>query len=157
MRSLLVVVADVAAQQPQKMEPAEHQRPVQTLCANSLEPPLDAGVRLRRPDRGLEDLSALAPEYVVEEASELGVVVAQQNLTDTPRSFAGYAEDDKPPRALDRTGSRVASWWRPRERSREPSALARAALPGMVAVGALDVSGTPWSYRGDVRHQQRSR
>jgi hypothetical protein len=78
-RPLLVVVADVATQQPQQMAPATHQRPVQTLRPHGPDPALGRGIRLRRPDRGSERLPSLATEHLVEGASELGVVVAEQN------------------------------------------------------------------------------
>jgi hypothetical protein len=47
-RSLLVVVANVAAQQPQQMAPAKNQRPVKALRSHGLGP-------TSRPDRRLAD------------------------------------------------------------------------------------------------------
>jgi hypothetical protein len=57
---------------------AKHQRPVKALHPHGLHPPLGVGVRLRRPDRRAQHLPSLATEHFVEGASELGVVVAEQ-------------------------------------------------------------------------------
>jgi hypothetical protein len=86
-RSLLVVVADVAAQESQHPAPAQHQRPVQTLHADALHPSLGVGVRSRRPDRRADDLCALGVEYLVEARVNLASWSRSRNLTDNCRSF----------------------------------------------------------------------
>jgi hypothetical protein len=77
-RPLLVVVADVLAEHPLEVPSTKDEHPVQTLRPHGLDPPLGMGVRLRRPDRRAQDLPTLAAEHLVEGASELGVVVAEQ-------------------------------------------------------------------------------
>src|SRR6266545_3564815 len=75
--SLPVVVPDVGAQQPHQMPPTTYECPVQTLPPDGLHPPLGIGVRLRRLDRRADDLRAFGPEYLVEGAGELGIIVAE--------------------------------------------------------------------------------
>jgi len=79
-RPLMVVVPDVAAQDPHRMSPALHQRPVKTLRTHGRHPPLGIGVRPRCLDRSSEDLRPFAGEHLIEGTGELGVVVAHQEL-----------------------------------------------------------------------------
>jgi hypothetical protein len=100
-RPLLVVVANIATQQPQQMAPPEQQRPVQTVRPFSLDPALGVGIRLRRPDRRSEDLPTLATEHVVEGTSELGIVVAEQKpdrhspIAEIHRGIPGLLSDPR--------------------------------------------------------------
>jgi hypothetical protein len=86
-RSLLVIVADIAAQQPPQMALAKHQRPVQALHLHGLDPPLGVGVRLRRPNRRAQHLSSLA-EHLVEERVNLASWSRSRNRIDNCRSFS---------------------------------------------------------------------
>src|SRR5918995_1797101 len=71
----LVVVGGVAAKHVQQMTAAEHEHPVQTLHPRGADPPLGVSVRLRSPDRSLDDPRALGAEHVVEGTGELRVPI----------------------------------------------------------------------------------
>jgi hypothetical protein len=54
------------------------QQPVQALRADSADPPLRVGVRVRRLHRGHEHLDTLRPKHVIEPAAELRVSIANE-------------------------------------------------------------------------------
>jgi hypothetical protein len=54
------------------------QQPVQALRADSTDPPLRVGVRVRRLHRGHEHLDTLRPKHVIEPAAELRVSIANE-------------------------------------------------------------------------------
>jgi hypothetical protein len=74
-RSLVVVVGRVDAEDPYEVAAAEDQQPVETLGADSAHETLGVGVCLWRPDRRLDDLDAFAAEDLVEGGGELAVAV----------------------------------------------------------------------------------
>lgn len=78
MRSLIVVVPHILAEDPLRMVSAPDQHPIQTLPPNRLHPALGDRVGIRRLDGRRDDLRAVGGEHVVEPARELGVVVAEQ-------------------------------------------------------------------------------
>jgi hypothetical protein len=81
-----VVVVDVDAQDELKLFSACDQEPVEAVATDGADPALGERVRVRRPERGADDLDTLVAEDVVEGAAEFGVAVVDQE-TDRPRSF----------------------------------------------------------------------
>src|SRR6266508_2777453 len=75
MRSMGVVVVDVDDQDTLKLSTACDQEPVETVAADRADPALREGVRVRRPERGTDDLDALASEDIIERLAELAVAV----------------------------------------------------------------------------------
>jgi hypothetical protein len=68
------------------MFPTEDQDVIQAFVSDRAHPPLGNRVRLRRPDRRLDQPHALGAHDLVEGAGELGVAVVQQEATFTNRS-----------------------------------------------------------------------
>src|SRR5437667_1385514 len=79
-RTLLVEVADVDAQDLFELVAPEEQEPVEALPAHAADPAFGVGVRVRRLDRRADDLDAFAAEDAVEGAAELGVAVMDQEM-----------------------------------------------------------------------------
>jgi len=90
-RPLLVVVSDVGSQQPHQLAPAEHQRPVQTLRADGLDPPRSSGVRFWSPDWGWRT-SAPSLQKTVEALVNLASWSRSSNLIDEPCSARSLPE-----------------------------------------------------------------
>jgi len=80
MRALLVVVAEVLAEDRFKVAPPEYQGPVEALRAYGPHKTLRVGVRSRRPDGGLDHLDGFRSEDLVEAGGELCVVVPDKEL-----------------------------------------------------------------------------
>lgn len=78
MRSVGVVVLHVDPEDVLELSAAYDQDPVETVAADRADPALREGVRVRRPERRADDLSALAPEDVIEGTRELAVAVMDQ-------------------------------------------------------------------------------
>src|SRR6266516_5513556 len=77
-RPLIVVVPHVLVENALKMTPTPEQRPVQTLLPDRPHPALRDRVGVRRLDRGLDNLDAVADEDIIEGPSELAVPVANK-------------------------------------------------------------------------------
>ena len=75
---VLVVVAAVDAEHVLEMAAAEDEDPVKTLSAESADPALGVGVRVRRPDGRADHPEALSPEDLVEGVAELRVAVVDE-------------------------------------------------------------------------------
>ncbi len=86
-----VVVVGKGPENPFEMSPVGDQGPVEALSAHGADEALGDRVGLRCLDRGADDLDALGPEDLVERATELGVVVADQEARRdlTIREFPG--------------------------------------------------------------------
>jgi hypothetical protein len=80
MRSLVVVVPHVLVEDSLKVAPTPDEQPVQAFLSDRPHPALGVGVRIRRRDRGLDDLGAVGDKHVVEGAGELGVAVMDEEL-----------------------------------------------------------------------------
>ena len=80
------VVGDIGPKDPLQMSAAEHQRPVQALGPDGPDPSFSEGVRPRRPDRGEDDLDAVACEHRVEAGGVLCVPVPDQKPEGSPAS-----------------------------------------------------------------------
>src|SRR5437870_4531148 len=80
-----VVVLDVDAEDVLKLSAAYGQEPVETVAADGADPALAESVRVRRPERGADDLGTLAAEDVVKDAGELAVPVMDQEPDHTTR------------------------------------------------------------------------
>jgi len=61
-----IVVGDVGPKDPLQMSAAEHERPVEALGPDGPDPSFGEGVRPWSPDRGEDDLDAVACEHRVE-------------------------------------------------------------------------------------------
>jgi hypothetical protein len=79
-RTMLVVVIDVLAEDQSQVPFAGYQHPVQALAAGTGDPPFGDSVRPRSLDRCFDDPHADGGEYGVEGRGELGVPVADQEL-----------------------------------------------------------------------------
>ena len=95
MRALLVVVAEVLAEDRFKLAPPEHQGPVEALRAYGPHETFSVGVRSRRPHGGLDHLYGFRSEDVVEAGGELCIAVPGRYLT-----------------RLRSWRSRTRTWWR---------------------------------------------
>src|SRR6266699_3469830 len=78
MRPGVVVVLDVLGDNADEVPFAADQEPVQALGAGAGHPSLGVRVRVRRCDRGPDDVGAIAGEHVVEAGDELGVPVTDE-------------------------------------------------------------------------------
>jgi hypothetical protein len=70
------VVVDVDTEDALELATVDDQDPVEALAPDRPDVALGVGVRLRRPDRRLDDCDPLAAEDLVERAVELGVAIA---------------------------------------------------------------------------------
>jgi hypothetical protein len=77
-RPLAVVMASELPKDSLKVAPAEDQHVVEALPACRPDPPLGEGVRLRAPDRRLDDFHPLGPEDLVQGTGALRVPVSDQ-------------------------------------------------------------------------------
>src|SRR6266568_3460596 len=77
-RPLIVVVPHVLVENALKMTPTPEQHPVQTLLPDRPHPALRERVGIRRLDRGLDNLDAVADEDIIEGPSELAIAVTNQ-------------------------------------------------------------------------------
>ena|SRR5438552_18262862 len=91
MGPMAVVVVDVDAENLLKLSPADDQDPVEAVAADGADPALGERVRLRRPERGADDLDAVASEDLVERAAELAVSVVNQEWIGVSRSESDQA------------------------------------------------------------------
>ena len=80
MRTVLVVVLDVAAQDANKVLAAEDKQVVEALSADSPDPPLGDSVGVGRSNRGADDLRTNRAPDSIERSGELGVSVADQEV-----------------------------------------------------------------------------
>jgi hypothetical protein len=139
-RSLLVVVADVAARQPQQMAPPEHQRPVQTLRAHGLDPPLSMGIRLRRPNRRPEDALPSPNRRCRPARDAFGqLAVSGQPTPNAGRTIAGG--DDRALQAQQRVGWQPSRFLADRAEAERAFALAERLRSVNAAAAEL---GTTW-------------
>jgi hypothetical protein len=76
-RSVLVVVVAVDAENSLEMPSAEDQDPVEAVGANRAHPAFGVGVRVRRLDRRADNSDAFGPQDFVEGVAELRVVDAE--------------------------------------------------------------------------------
>jgi hypothetical protein len=74
----LVVMGGVGPEHPLQVAAAQHQHPVQALGPDRSHPPLGKRVRLRGPDRRLEDVHSLGAEASSKRTGELRVPVPDQ-------------------------------------------------------------------------------
>ena len=74
-RTLLVEVADVDAEDVLELAAPEDQKPVEAFPAHATDPPFCVGIRVGRPDRRADDLDPFDAEDRVEGAAELPVAV----------------------------------------------------------------------------------
>src|SRR5713101_3908539 len=94
MRPMAVVVIDVDAEDALELPAADDQDPVEALTPQRADEALGVRVRLRRLDRGLDDLESLAAEDLVELAAEGRVAIVDQKawrlgaLGERPRELA---------------------------------------------------------------------
>jgi hypothetical protein len=77
-RPLGVVMGSELPKDSLKVTSAEDQQVVEALPASRPHPPLGEGVRLRSPDRRLDDSDPLGPEDLVKRTGVLGVPVSDQ-------------------------------------------------------------------------------
>jgi hypothetical protein len=77
-RSVLVVVADVGADDLFELAPAEDQDPVEAFAAQASHPALGMRLRLWRSHRRLDHTDAIGTEHFVEAARELAVAVTHE-------------------------------------------------------------------------------
>jgi hypothetical protein len=96
-RTLLVEVADVDAQDVLELAATEDREPVETLPAHAADPAFGVGVRVRRLDRRSDDLDAFAAEDAVEGTAELCVPIVDQEA--------------RPPARSSRSISRLRACW----------------------------------------------
>jgi hypothetical protein len=80
-RPLVVVVTHVLVEHSLKMAWTPDQHPVQALLPDRPHPALGERVRVRRLDRGRDDLGAVGGEDIVEDAGDLDVAVTGQEST----------------------------------------------------------------------------
>ena len=73
-----VVVGGVDPKDSLEVAAPQDQHPVQAFGPDRADPPLGERVRLRGPDRGLDDLHPFGPEDLVERTGELGIPVADE-------------------------------------------------------------------------------
>jgi len=78
MRPGVVVVLDVLGDHADEVPFAADQEPVQALGARAGHPSLGVRIRVRRCDRGPDDVGAVSGEHGVEAGDELGVPVADE-------------------------------------------------------------------------------
>jgi hypothetical protein len=71
-------VVDVDAQDVLELSAACDQEPVEAVAADRSDPVLGERVRVRRPERGADDLDALGSKHLVEDAAEVAVAVVDQ-------------------------------------------------------------------------------
>jgi hypothetical protein len=85
-RTVLIVVIDVAVQDANKVLAADDQEVVQALSADGRDPAFGDGVGVGRPNRRAGDLGTGRAPDIVERSGELGVPVAVRNLNAAARS-----------------------------------------------------------------------
>jgi hypothetical protein len=97
--SVRVVVGHVGLQHTFKVVASEDEDPVEAFAAYGADPAFGVGVGLRGSHRGRDDVDAVGPEDLVEEAGELGVAVADKEaacrhpFTDRHEEVAGLLGD----------------------------------------------------------------
>jgi hypothetical protein len=79
-------VVNVDAQDALELPAADDQEPVETVAADRADPAFGECVRLRRSERGADDLDAFALPDVIEGAAEFAIAVVNQE-TDRCRSL----------------------------------------------------------------------
>jgi hypothetical protein len=85
-RAMSVVVPDVAAKDTLEMPCVHDQEMVEALGSDRPHEPLGVGVRVRGPERSLQDLGTLRSKDLVEAGHVLRVAVADEELGRDPSS-----------------------------------------------------------------------
>ncbi len=98
-RTVVVVVVDVDAQDPLELARADDQDPVEAPAPDGANQALGVGVRLGRPYRRLDDHDRLTAEDLLQRTAELGVAIVDQKarrrgwLGERPREPARLLRD----------------------------------------------------------------
>ena len=100
-RTLLVVVPDVVAEDPFEVTLAQNEHPVEAFRPHRPHPALRVGVGPRGSDRCLDHPDALRAEHLVEAGGELGITVPDEELDratavgEITDQVAGHLSDER--------------------------------------------------------------